>query len=89
MSKRTRLKLLHTKRLPRIGFTGGEPFRMRIGSQMMLVCCECSLRHLVTIAQGPKMGEVVVRFDGDDSGTKALREVARLRKKPKKRKGKK
>ena len=62
------------RKLDIIGCGPGDPFRVKIGDQFFLVCCDCNLRHIVTVAKSPRRkDEVVLNFHRDYGGTKGLR----------------
>ena len=65
--------------IPRCGIGLGEtkaahPFRLRLNDAVFLVCCDCSLRHILRVTRAPgRRDEVVLEFYRDSLGTEALR----------------
>ena len=52
----------------------GSPVRIEVGDLHFHVCCDCKLRHLVSIERSPySRKEIISRWWRDQHGTEALR----------------
>lgn len=57
----------------------GNPMRTKVGDMHILVCCDCELRHIVSIERSPfGKDEVIVRMWRDNHGTDDARKLKRI-----------